>query len=363
MSYKNRDVLENDTDILDIQIAALESLPKEVSKNIPLSHASTMYKTLKNKLNKLTISRKEIENFKPDSYTASIKSPINFQAGFLDRFSEGYELRGETLPWEKTESKFRFRDHEVTIWSGYSGHKKSLVMGQTIFDIVSKNKEKAIIASMEMPAEETLARMAIQACGNQKPDHYLLIDFLEYLHEKLYIFDQTGSINKSLMLKMVEYCAAKLKIKHIVIDSLMKCGMATDDYTGQKDFIGALTDIAHKYPIHIHLVAHMRKPVFVGKYPHVPNKYEISGGADIFNQVDNVLIFWTNIQKKLEKYKPQEQRKTDVMEIPEQILAIDKQRNGQFEGPVSLEFCDRSAQIVEYRMKQYFHLFQKRNKV
>lgn len=358
MSYK-----KNNTDILDVHMAAMESLPDNVKNAVTLKDASVMYRTLQSKLNKLNISRKEIENFKPDTYTASIKSPINFQAGFLDRFSEGYELRGETLPWEKTESKFRFRDHEVTIWSGYSGHKKSLVMGQTIFDIVSKNKEKAIIASMEMPAEETLARMAIQACGNQKPNHYLLIDFLEYLHEKLYIFDQTGSINKSLMLKMVEYCAAKLKIKHIVIDSLMKCGMATDDYTGQKDFIGALTDIAHKYPIHIHLVAHMRKPVFNGKYPHVPNKYEISGGADIFNQVDNVIICWTNIQKKLEKYKTQENRRDDVMNLSEQTIVIDKQRNGQFEGPVSLEFCDRSAQIVEHKMKQYYHLFQKRNKV
>lgn len=339
----------------DVHMAAMDAMPKQLADCMSLNDGQKIYSNI----SKLFVSHKELKDFKSVDYEASIKSPINFQAQFLDRFSADYKFRGDPLPWQKTNDKFRFRENEVTIWTGYSGHRKSMLLGQIAFHLATLGK-KSCIASMEMPPHETMARMAIQAIGNNTPTHEAQINFLNYVHEKIYIFDQVGAVSSDLILKMVEYCASELKLNHIIIDSLMKCGMPTDDYTAQKDFIGALTEIAHRYPIHIHLVAHMRKPVTdKNGNPHVPNKFEISGGSDIFNQVDNVLVAWTNNKKKKEKEKPEGYRDAAILNESEQILSVDKQRNGQYESFVYLEFCERSAQFIDHKRIDYSKYFMK----
>jgi twinkle protein len=61
------------------------------------------------------------------------------------------------------------------------------------------------------------------------------------------------------VLALATYVRKELGIDHLVIDSLMKCGIGVDDLTGQKDFVDGLCAIARDTGLHIHLVCHMRK--------------------------------------------------------------------------------------------------------
>lgn len=344
-------MLSEKPNIVDIHMAACGSIEKDIS----LADAKKMYSAIDKTLNKVYVTHKQIQDFKGSDYEASIKSPINFQAQFLDTFAEGYDLIGDTLPWFKSHSNFRFRTNELTLWSGYSGHKKSLTLGQVILWLILQGK-KCIIASMEMSAAKLLRRIAKQALCNENPPHDKLVKFLEFLQGKLFIFDQKASVDKDWILKMTEYASAELKVDHVFIDSLMMCGMRATDWDAQKDFIADLKKVTNNYPIHTHLVVHMRKPDFIGEggFLKVPSKFEISGGSDIFNQADNVIIVWTNAKKLRESRKPVEMRNQEVMDKTGMLVLVDKQREGEWEDGINLEFDSRSLQVIEYKRYDYY---------
>ena len=77
----------------------------------------------------------------------------------------------------------------------------------------------------------------------------------------------------------------KLGCKHIVIDSLMKCGIGEEDYQAQGDFVDKLCWIAKKYDVHIHLVHHMRKG---RSEDDIPDKFDVKGASRITDMVDNL---------------------------------------------------------------------------
>lgn len=352
MSKKDDLINPDNFDAADICARTVDAMPDELKKQVDVETAGKIYKAM----NKLIITHKQLKQFKVADYEASIKSPLNFQAQFLDMFSEEYKFRGDPLPWEKTHSIFRFRETELTLWSGYSGHKKTMTIGHVLFHLICLGK-KICLASMEMNPLVLLKRIITQAVGNPNPPHELIISFLEFLHGKLYIFDQQCSVDKDLILKVTEYSASELKCDHIFIDSLMMCGMRPDDYGAQKDFCAGLKFIANKYKIHNHLVVHMRKPPQNVSSFHIATKHEISGGADIYNQADNVLVIHSYTEKTQELRKPVEQQNPDIIDRPEMKVCFEKQRNGEFESRVNFEFCRRSLQLIEYRPIQYVNYF------
>ncbi|MCX7120827.1 MAG: hypothetical protein NTZ67_03500 [Gammaproteobacteria bacterium] len=44
-----------------------------------------------------------------------------------------------------------------------------------------------------------------------------------------------------------------------LLDSLLKCNIAEDDYNAQKAFIEKLCDFKNKYACHVHVIVHPRK--------------------------------------------------------------------------------------------------------
>ena len=59
----------------------------------------------------------------------SIKPASDFVDEAMDILRNGISSTGDKMPWAKTQSKFRFRPGELTIWAGVNGNGKSLVMG------------------------------------------------------------------------------------------------------------------------------------------------------------------------------------------------------------------------------------------
>ncbi len=249
-------------------------------------------------------------------------------------------MLGAKLPWQKTHGTVRFRPGEVTLWAGMNGHGKSLVLGQACIGFVAQ-KQKVCIASMEMRPMMTLARICRQAEGTAKPN----VDFIRHFHARtdgwMWLYDQQGTVKAEMMLAVVRYCADKLKINHFIIDSLMKCGIAEDDYNRQKWFVDALTSIARDTGIHLHLVAHSRKAK--DEYSP-PGKMDVKGTGSITDQVDNVMTVWRNKKKEAELEEGNHKGTNE----PDALIICDKQRNGEWEGRIGLWFLPASMQFVEH---------------
>ena len=185
-----------------------------------------------------------------------LRSPSEFLDKVEFLAEHGDTQQGESLPWDYADNIFKLRPSELTIWAGVNGHGKSLLLGMIM--LWRMKHERVVIASLEMLPAQTLYRMSCQFAGC-RPDPKFSRRVVESMDGKLWLYDQQDTINPLRIMAMILYCAKELKADHIVIDSLLKCGISEDDYKGQKDFVDRLQWLAKSNGIHIHLVCHMRK--------------------------------------------------------------------------------------------------------
>ena len=247
--------------------------------------------------------------------------------------------KGAVMPWTKTHGLIEFRDSELTVWAGENGSGKSTTLGNVFLAFMGAG-DRCCIASFEMRPEITLSRMARQAAQCERYTDEFEDHFLSWTDDKLWLYDQLGTVHPDRMLAVARYCGQELKINHLAIDSMMKCVRGEDDYNGQKDFVDALTAICRDTGMHIHLVHHMRKPAGDGGSPQ--GKYGMKGSGAISDLADNVIVVWRD-QKKLEAIKA----KDDYDDAkPDAKLLIEKQRNGSFEGSIALWLDPDSLQLT-----------------
>ena len=273
-------------------------------------------------------------------HDASVRSASSYIDDVIAHFHDDNEPRGVKTPWQKVGALVRFRKSEVTIWTGYNGHGKSLVLGMVTLGFVAQG-QRVCIASMEMLPKITLSRMARQAFVTSKPDAEDIRDLYQSTGEHVWLYDQQGMVNSDKIVGVANYAARKLKCDHFIIDSMLKCGLAEDDYGGQKHLVDKLCTVARDTGIHIHLVAHSRK----GKdETAIPGKMDVRGAASITDQADNVISTWRNKAKEL---AISEGNGHQVVNDPDALLDVCKQRNGEWEGRIKLWFDAASLQFVE----------------
>jgi twinkle protein len=252
------------------------------------------------------------------------------------RFENGPEIRGEKLPWKKTFEKVGLRLGEVSLWPGVNGHGKSLVLGQVLLWL--PYSIKSLIASLEMQPAATIERMVRQASGSAHPSQEFIHEFAEAT-ENIYIYDQMDTVEPNRILGMIHYAAQELEVKHFMIDSLVKCGIAPDDYNRQTEFVDRLCWAAKTENIHIHLVHHARKG---SKEGDELDKFDIKGSGSITDLVDNIFIVHRNKNKEA---KIELGKEYDYME-PDGYIKVNKQRHGEWEGKINLYFHKESQQYV-----------------
>lgn len=252
------------------------------------------------------------------------------------------------LPWEKTHKLFWIRRGEVTLWAGINGHGKSAVTGMVASSLVSQS-EKVCVASFEMKPRVTLHRMVRQFMGlNDTEPHEDEIPVLKDVYEQfaglcqsnLWLYDQQGTVDVERVVSVTRYCFKELGVKHMFIDSLMKCVKDEDDYNGQKRIVDELTALARDYDAHVHLVHHLRK---TGRETDQPDKSDVKGSGAIVDQVDNLMLVWRNKAKELDA----DAGKVVSRDDPDTVVFCRKQRNGTgWEGPIRLWFNKESLQYT-----------------
>lgn len=280
----------------------------------------------------------------------------------VDLAKHGRQIHGDKLPWSKTHNTFRLRGGELTIWAGVNGHRKSMAVGQIMLWLAQETR--VCIASLEMKPEQTLWRMCCQAAGCS-PGAGFAKTFAEWTEDRICIYDQLDTVETLRIFGLVHYAAKELGCTHVVIDSLMKCGIAEEDYAGEKRFVDRLQWIAKSLNIHIHLICHMRKGMSEDR---VPNKFDVKGTGGITDLADNVVIVWKDKRKEQAKKKQQaggvlSQEESEALSRPDQKIIVEKQRHGDWEGGFLFWFDDASLQFVgeEGRGAMPFHIDSKPN--
>lgn len=253
----------------------------------------------------------------------------------------------------KLRNVLQFRPGEVTTWAGYNGHRKSMLTGQVALDL-GVQKQRTLLASFEMLPARTISRMVQQAWGTSDPAEHEVDRFAAWSDGRLWMFDHMGRISPEACCSVLRYFADELGGAHAFIDSMMMVCGSEEALDEQKQFMTDLVRLAQETGLHVHLVAHCRKPQDESK---PPTKYDIRGSAAISDQAHNVVMVWANKAKKTKL--DQQPNDEEALAQPDALVIVDKQRNGQFEGRVklwvdeaSMRFCDdRISAIEPYSME------------
>ncbi|MEN8171396.1 MAG: AAA family ATPase [Chloroflexota bacterium] len=259
-----------------------------------------------------------------------------FRDEIHDVFENGTEQEGDTLPWRKTEDYFRLRPNEVTLWAGINGHGKSLLTSHVFAHLMKTSR--CLIASLEMPIKRSGKRLLKQIAGTPNPTKAFRDMMIDWTNDRLWFYDQLDTVKTERIIGMCIYAFTELNIDHIIIDSLMKCGIPNKDTEKMQLFIDRLMWVAKTHGGHIHLVHHVRKGE---NEDNIPNKFDVKGAGEITDMVDNVCLVWKNKKKE----RMVENGDTVEKMIPDGLVIVEKQRHGEWEGRINLWFDKPSNQF------------------
>lgn len=237
-----------------------------------------------------------------------------------------------------------FRPGEMTIWAGYNKHKKSMFSGQVALDLVAFD-QRVLIISLEMLVSATLARMARQALALEWPTRRQLAAFTAWSDKKLWLFDHVGKLTPKRTIAVIRYFASEMKGQHVFIDNLMRVCQSEESLDEQKAMISDLIDVAKETGMHVHLIAHCRKPAGDDD-SKPPGRYSLRGSAAITDLPHNVVIVWANRAKDAALRKDPND---PIVNKPDALISVEAQRNSRFEGSVSLWFDEASLRFVNDR--------------
>nr|HOP40444.1 toprim domain-containing protein [Geobacteraceae bacterium] len=281
-----------------------------------------------------------------------LKAPSSFRKAVIEEFFPvGGELPGFNLPWPMKGRPVRFLRGEVTVWTGRNGHGKSLVLNQVAISAMGQG-DQVCIASFEMHPRKTLSRIIRQGLGKGEPTREEIDTAFSWFDGKLWIFDLLGTAKVDRMLEVFRYAYQRYGVQQFVIDSLLKCGIDSDDYTGQKAFLDILNDFANTTNAHVHLIAHSRKDE---NEFSPPGKLDVKGSGDITDLASNVWSVWRNKVKeedlaKLDAGEPVKLSRSEIEGKPDALLMCVKARDDRGEeGKVGLFFHKTSLQYLERR--------------
>lgn len=275
---------------------------------------------------------KEAKEFTPEE----LNRPSSYLDEVMDLFYPKDEVKiGYTMPYDKLASKdLYFRPAELTLWSGASGHGKSQVLSDCIPHWMQEGGIPCL-ASLEMAPRQSLKRIVKQTGNVDRPTEGYLKACMDYLDTSLLIYNKVGKASVSHMLEIFDYAHSRYGCDIFIVDSLMRLGIASDDYTGQENAVYQMVDWVISRNVHLHLVAHSRKSA-PGQGPG--GTEDVKGASEIGSNAFNILTIWRNREHEEKIAAAVDEEKAELEKIPGVILNVAKNRNGDFEGKVGLWF-------------------------
>lgn len=249
---------------------------------------------------------------------------------------------GYRTPYAGLGDKLLFRPGELTIWTGDAGAGKTQILSDCAVDWIAQGS-RLCLSSLEMHPRHTLKRMVKQVVGTDRPTERALRAALDWLSGGLLLYDHTGKRTIDEMLTLFDYGRARWGCDQFVIDSLMRLGVAGDDYNTQEAVIFRLVEWAMASKVHVHLVAHSKK----GERDRgVPETADIKGAMEIGANAFNIVSLWRDrkFEDNVASMRITDDAGADRLfaSKPGVVLNVAKQRNGDHEGRTGLWFDQKT---------------------
>ena len=275
---------------------------------------------------------------------SGLRSPAEYADKVVALFwpREGEHV-GFRAPYGALQGKLAFRPAEITVWTGDSGAGKTQILSDCAVDWVQQGS-RVCLSSLEMHPAFTLKRMCKQVIGTDRPTEPAARAALCWLTQGLLLYDHTGKQKIDEMLRLFDYGRARYGCDQFIIDSLMRLGVAGDDYNTQEAVIFRIVEWAMKSSVHVHLVAHAKK----GERDRgAPATEDIKGAMEIGANAFNIISVWRDRKHEdqvaeLERSGNTDQAAALRQQRPGVIMNVAKQRNGDFEGKIGLWFDQKT---------------------
>lgn len=240
-----------------------------------------------------------------------------------------------TIDWMKGKDLydgFYFRDFEVTLWSGISGHGKTTMLATVMVSLLA-DRVPIFVSSLEIRAEK-LCELLTQLVYAESATEEQSIKFLKEFGTLFSFFDKTGMMTRDSLFMMMRAAHRKYGARHFFIDSLMRISGLAEDYPAQGEFVTDLQSFAKEIGGHVHLVAHPKKTdenLRMGKM-------DVKGSSDLVNNADNVVTVRRNNEKR-KLHEAGKLTSEKEAEIHDAEFAVEKQRETGWEGVIKLKYC------------------------
>ena len=276
---------------------------------------------------------------------AKVRSVADYQAETWRELNPEPGYSAPSLFSSKLKHCLQFRPGEVTAWAGYSGHRKSMFTGQLALELGIQGVP-SLVCSFEMSPAKTLARMARQFTAQQHPDQEAFTAFSDRTNGRVWLFDHQGRIDPKRALTVCRYFANEVQGSQVFIDSFMMVCGSEEKMDEQKQFATDLVRLAQETGLHVHVIAHCRKPAS-GDESNPPGKHDLRGSAAITDQCANVVTVWANKSKKARL--AESEWDTAAANEPDAAITVCKQRNSDFEGRLKFWFDEPSMRFLDER--------------
>jgi hypothetical protein len=255
---------------------------------------------------------------------------------------------GLNLPWPRLHGHLTLRKRELVLLGGYTGHFKTTITSQ-IGAYAMREGHKVGVCSLELNAEDIIEQFAEISATVSRPAEGYVKRWCDWADDKLVIYDKLDSIQPHDAIRMAikfakpekeenEGDGVGLGCRLIILDCLMMMGVC-DDLEREREFVQTLKRVAAKFKVTIILVHHMKKPQGEKGEHDSPGKYQFNGSSHISNTPDTILVAWHDKRQAALRAKVEDMGVGDPKYDPklrDMLLSTVKQRNGKYEGGISL---------------------------
>lgn len=293
-----------------------------------------------------SLSSEEVHQAMAIAQSHRINGFSQHRAAIIEQLENGKSVKGLRLPWSKVHDEVGLPTG-VTLLAGANASFKSTLASQILLYAAKFEGVKVGLASFEMTIADIGGLMTQQTAGTDNPTTQWYDKFEQWAEEKIYVFDQLGSIMPEKVLGAV-HAFGTAGCKLVCVDSLMMCSVGGGDNSSsmenERAFVSSLIGIARRHDMAVILVHHLRKPSQQANgQQYVGTKWDIRGSGQIVDLAALVLLASSD-QKKTELIQKRDKFGVTLTEQENEYvekhsclsLQVAKNRYSAFEGRINL---------------------------
>lgn len=258
------------------------------------------------------------EQVKPESETLPL---ADIDVGSLRAAYAARQRNFCTAPFDPEGRYLRFFPGGFTVWSGYPGAGKTTLLRQLACKFLAEGRS-VFVCSLEEDPMDVFMRHACTAMGTENPSENALQWCADLWSDRFKLWNYRPTSDDARHQKILAAIRVLARhggptppVEHVIIDSMMCLDVPAVDAEAQREFCKALTRTCQASGVHVHLVAHPRKPMSRDADTDIS---DVAGSADVGRKADNVLFV----------KRASNEAQASTGECTDMLIAVKKQRYG-----------------------------------